>query len=478
MRLNGLGPQPYTPFKNGGFSSPMAMSTATSMSTPHLLSSSPAYGASSPVATPEMIPEASATPSPTSSYSQLISASQENVMYLNTSIPSTPASTLMRRKPPPKPPRMRSNYQSSGSFDGTLSPSSVRSFRGRGTPSLKTSFAEVTSTLDASICASLDGEPTVNKTKKQQMKEKVFEIMMQTKDFLLLEVNPAVLLEYIRDKGVITENSFRELKKESKETMCDRLLDLIMSKGRAEFIVFCESLRAVNQTRIADLLSVLDTLIETLTIGDRYSLDDAPEMTDNGMGTTTNPSCELCSSSDNNNKDEDMYDSSYFDINISFYDVESRNAKTIHDVLVLKRQRKESLCDLVKGTKPKSERFVPMVSLSLYNQCLCGRGIDKLADILQNHSCVQELSIAKNHLGVDGMAQLGRALQQNRSLVKLDIRLNVIGDQGASHLSGGIRENTSLRSLNITSTGLSGQGCNNLVQVRLLHGLLAVNKRI
>jgi hypothetical protein len=177
----------------------------------------------------------------------------------------------------------------------------------------------------------------------------------------------------------------------------------------------------------------------------------------------------VCTGNNNNGAEDATNDNASFDIEISYYDTDTGHMKTTKDVATIKRKKKKRLSETDDSfssynSLDNTDRYVPVISVSLFNQCLFCDGMDMLCGILEKYACVRELSIAKNHIGLPDICRLGKALEKNRGLVKLDIRLNSIGDEGAKHLADGLRLNSSMRVVNVTSTGLSGKGCNLLVQ--------------
>ena len=390
----------------------------------------------------------------------------------SSSAPSTPH-VLCRSKPPPKPPRIRS-YVGRSSYNDHKSPSP--SVRSPGVESLKSSLADVTDTLDASV-HSPDGSVHM-KQHPLVLKSKVCQILAQTRDILVCEMNPENILSYLQEKGVITACTERELRRStSKQTMCELLLDIITSKGHAEFKVFCDALRYVeHQDYLADLLYVLDSLIETMTVSNGHPLrPDVQDMSSSGTEETSSAHrenyCHQCNCNNNNLETNEMLsECTSFDIDISYFDIVTGENKAVEDVAEIKITRPVTPHNLDRSFSfqvEDADRYIPVISVGLYNQCLCGGAMDSLARILERFTCVRELSIAKSHIDTAGIRRLGKALQRNHSLVKLDLRLNTIGDDGAAFLADGLRQNTTLRTLNVTSTGLSGPGCS-----RLLSGLM------
>jgi len=111
---------------------------------------------------------------------------------------------------------------------------------------------------------------------------------------------------------------------------------------------------------------------------------------------------------------------------------------------------------LVKMDLENAARYVPVISLSLYNECLCGDSVETLAKLLEYHICIRELSLTKNHMDTKSWQRLSQAFKQNKSLITLDIRLNTISDDNARCLADALKTNTHLRTLSLPSTDLTG----------------------
>ena len=420
----------------------------------------------------------------------------------STSAPSTPCVTL-RRKPPPKPPRIRSIFEplgpnSQGALPyhscGPASPDiTVTSQR---VESLKSSLAYVTNTLDRSVAKNDPSGSLVMKQNPMAMKNKIFYVLMQLKDFLVHEINPVLIVEFLHHHGVINVWTQQELRKcKSADAMCEMLLDVISSKGKDEFEVLCTALRIVERhDYLADFLHVVDRLIDIGTPGiafeqrnstlsrgtsrissgyeSNYSVPNA-ESHVNGVLNSECDKCPECATAKNGT--EVLNECSTFDVEVNFLDIQTGEIVPNDTIKQLKRRSTRNLPNqprkrlssvdsyLLKTDKENADRYLPVLSVSLYNQCLYEKGIANLTHLLERYRSIRELSMAKNHLDLKGMDRIGGALYRNRGLQKLDMRLNNLSDEAATCLSQGLRMNTSLRMLNISSTGLSGRGCTNLL---------------
>ncbi|KAI0211043.1 hypothetical protein LSAT2_004152 [Lamellibrachia satsuma] len=411
------------------------------------------------------------------------------------SAPTTPH--MLRRKPPPKPPRLRG---CGGSFMGSPRPdmtspmptslydrtfSRTVSVRSAGVRSLKSSLADVTSVLDVSA-SSPQSKRHLSESAAAQHDEKIRHIMTQAREMLAHEVDADRLLRQLRERGVInarTEVELRMRNVDDERGMCEMLLDVVASRGEAEFEALCDGLRAVTgQQYLADLLRVLDSLVRAFLGGNVASQSLRPVGGDSGYDSGRNGTdsdngavCAACvfNNNDFDNDGEDCSDAlrenPEFNVELSYLDTETGLTKTIGEVAALKQaQADETGCDDGRLlAKLYATRFVPVLAVAVYNHCLQSRRrVTTLVDVLERHSCVAELSIVKCHLTADGISLISTALRANRGLTKLDLRLNSIGDDGARQLAEGLRRNPSLRGLNVTSTGLSGEAF-----VQLLRGL-------
>ncbi len=443
----------------------------------------------------------------------------------STSAPSTPC--VVRRKAPPKPPRIRSIFEPLGPH----SPGAVPQYAGGGagatlpphlTPvnsvdSLKSSLAYVTNTLDRSVARSDNRGSLVMRQSKpaMAMKNKIFHVLLQLKDFLVHEVNPVLIVEFLYQHDVINASTHQELRKcRSADAMCEMLLDVICSKGRSELEVMCSALRIVERhDYLADLIHVVERLIDLGTPGIAFeqrnctlSRTTSARMSHPQFGNHGNhnpvyyqhmrsvphdeslmngideeppspesekcPECTAASLS----QTEVVNECSTFDIEVSFLDIQAGEIVPNETIKQLKRRSTRNLPNqprkrlssvdsyLLQTDKENADRYLPVLSVSLYNRCLFGRAIHSFTHLLERYKCIRELSLAKNHLDLKGMDRIGRALYRNRGLQKLDLRLNTLTEEGAACLSQGLRMNSSLRTLNVSSTGLTGRGCSNLLE--------------
>lgn len=154
-----------------------------------------------------------------------------------------------------------------------------------------------------------------------------------------------------------------------------------------------------------------------------------------------------------------------FEIRFVYADRESRLAQSFPDVEQLKRRkRRRSRLPTVDGGRATvvgdtSDRYVPMISVHLFNACLCDSQMRRLGRILETKACVRDLSIAKTQLDTPAKVRLGHAVGRNVGLFQLDLRGSTLGNDGAMYLANSLRHNRSVRILNLSLNGINGRGC-------------------
>lgn len=92
----------------------------------------------------------------------------------------------------------------------------------------------------------------------------VYHIILQTKDFLVHEVDVRLLLAPLLDRKVLDSRAVIQLKGSGgRAAAAQLLLDMLMGKTPREFLVFCDILRRWgNCGHLADLLLALDCLVD------------------------------------------------------------------------------------------------------------------------------------------------------------------------------------------------------------------------
>ncbi|KAK2161260.1 hypothetical protein LSH36_119g02020 [Paralvinella palmiformis] len=410
---------------------------------------------------------------PESGFSSKASSSFDNANQ-SSSAPSTPE-TMIRRKPPPKPPRMRTSTD-------TLLRTPTMSMKSAGVHTLKSSIVDVTSALNYSLLPSFDRDETTNGDSPQlslersdvtsAAQDKVFSILEQTKEFLAFELEPDGILPYLVEKGVISRQDCADIRAcLTEQARCELLIDVITSKGRREFLTFCDALRSVGCLGyLADFLEVLDTLVELATANVMRPIEktatQSPNLRVRAFSFEGDRKCSACSCNNNNCEEQASFnDDASFDVDISYIHRDTEETRSVREVAAMKRRKRPlSITSEEFVLLDEADRYIPVISASLYNQCLKHQGINVIAGLLADYPCIRELSLVKNHMTAESMKILSKSLEKNRGLAKLDIRLNQIGDAGAVHLSRAISRHLSLRTLKLTSTGLSGLGCSHVIQ--------------
>ena len=186
--------------------------------------------------------------------------------------------------------------------------------------------------------------------------------------------------------------------------------------------------------------------------------------------------CFDCDFQNNNESEILSMDSTSFDIEIVYFDKELSMLKPMKEVASIKEKvHGISMNDsfLVKMDLQNAARYVPVISLSLYNECLSGDNVETLAKLLEYHVCIRELSLTKNHMDTKSWKRLSEALKQNKSLITFEIRLNTITDECARHLVDGLKTNTSLRTLSLPSTDLTGSSISIILDSLSRHSSLS-----
>ncbi|XP_013395180.1 uncharacterized protein LOC106162433 [Lingula anatina] len=321
--------------------------------------------------------------------------------------------------------------------------------------------------------------------------------------YLLIDrLNAPDVLHHLFRKGVITEQEKEiVLQEERKKTMNIFIVDELFTKGEAEFEAFKYILRLnEDHEALADILEVLETVFKTLEKHNPNKPLD-PEV-DSGTEADVDP------------LEEDPYelvgevlrahhsqppalDAAHMHCDISYYDRETGEvlpiitlptppgyfprltscdnprasvalAREFTDMIEQNLQMDGCLTDSCESP----EKYVPVISLDIYDQNLGDDGASVLASVLEKYGCVSELSIPKNCIDSDGMERLASALQVNKSLLKLDVRMNPMTNEAARAFSNALHKNTSLKSLNLTDTRISHDGCSDIVQNLVGNGTL------
>ena len=354
--------------------------------------------------------------------------------------------TMIRQKPPPKPPRMKPTMLDE-SFSPTDSSTPSREVS-PGIISLKSSIVDATRTLDSPV---MGGEYAVERTSrlspaKNSHKEYWQNILEQIKPFVLLQVELEELLKFVCNQQTPTVDP--GVKNGDEQTLWGHLVTVVLAREEEGFRALCNGLRHVGNLYLAELLHVLDMLLEIGIASD----------------CRNDPNTELCSvcrfKHDNAGSEEAMHEVSRFDVEIICIDAETGQVKPLKEISVTKKPNRKLVLSPLKNDVDK---YVPGISVSIFNQCFCNQGLDQLAKLLRQYSSIRELHIVKNHLDLEAIEKLFQGMHRSLTLQKLDLRLNTLDDLCASKLFTCFSGNASLRTINVASTGLTSTGLGHLL---------------
>ena len=99
--------------------------------------------------------------------------------------------------------------------------------------------------------------------------------------------------------------------------------------------------------------------------------------------------------------------------------------------------------------------------LNLFRNRLSNDGTKELVRGLQTHS-LSSLTLASNHIGLEGARSIAEFLTRNTSLVELNLSWNYIGAEGALALSSAVTINSSLRILELGANKLGDEGARHM----------------
>lgn len=324
---------------------------------------------------------------------------------------------------------------------------------------------------------------------------KVSELLSQTVTFLAYEIDPILIAEFIRQRAKRINR--RTASAAAGETgrcgeggrwaLCDsdedvsKILSRIVSDLNSdEYRSFCDLIRTIGcDGHVLDFLEALDDLLRMMTSsGAAANQEETPVLETRRRAMDPCGDCTCCLSSDDerifwNQKSSSSSSSSYsvgdrrFEIRFVYADRESRLAQSFPDVEQLKRRkRRRSRLPTVDGGGGRaavvgdtSDRYVPMISVHLFNACLCDSQMRRLGRILETKTCVRDLSIARTQLDTPAKVRLGHAVGRNVGLFQLDLRGSTLGNDGAMYLANSLRHNRSVRILNLSLNGINGRGC-------------------
>ena len=366
---------------------------------------------------------------------------------------STPTpKTMIRQKPPPKPPRMKATMLDQTSPDDPL-PSRETS---PGIISLKSSIVDATRSLDSPV---LYGEYTLERTSrlspaKNSHLEYWQNILEQMKPFIMLQVDVEALLQHVCSQQKTHVDPGLKLKDE--QTIWNCLVTVILSREDEGYKALCYSLRQIgNHGYLADLLHVLERLLDIGINTDFIKSEEKGSL------------CSVCKfNRDNSRSDESLHDVSKFDVEIICVDSETGQIKSLKELNLSKKpNRKLALSPQDRMLmKNDVDRYVPAISVSIFNQCMCNDGLAQLSKLMQQYSCIRELYVVKNQLDFESVEKLFQGVHRNHALQKLDVRLNPLDDMCAAKLFQCLSGNAFLRVMNVASTGLTANGVAHLLQ--------------
>lgn len=277
------------------------------------------------------------------------------------------------------------------------------------------------------------------------------DILQRTVEFLAYEIEPYVIEEYFNSKRLSDRSVQVEASSVSSsvESMREFLSPIIRDPDSEDYRSFCDVLREqVHEHYLADFLEVLGALLKLKAEDDEAG----------------NRSCicrltgGLCPHSDRS-----------FELELVYVDRETRKRKSFNGVTSLKRRRyRKSRAEADHVTRVRvgdtADRYVPMLSVRMYAQCLCEVRIRRLQRLMDTYPCIRDLSLVKTRLEDQAKVRLARAIEQNVGLYQLDLNLSTLGDDGAMFLASALRSNRHLRSLNLSSNELTSTACRLLVK--------------
>lgn len=298
-------------------------------------------------------------------------------------------------------------------------------------------------------------------------------ILDQTVTFLAYEIDPFIIEDFrysrrLHRKGVHISSDLLTSDSNSIESMRNFLSVLMRDPLSEDYRLFCDLLRDhVDGHYIADYLETLSAIMRLQKAS--TSKEDTTGSSNRFNSTTANDQkpkqfteCSCIYQEDISRKDN------RFDVSLVYVDRESRTAKSFKGVASMKRRKhrksRTELDHMKVQLGDTSDRYVPMMSVHLYKQCLCDARMRSLQRLVETYACIRDLSIVKTRLEDQAKIRLGRALEQNIGLYQLDLSLSALGNDGAMYMADALRSNRFLRILNLSSNELTARGCDFLVK--------------
>jgi len=288
-------------------------------------------------------------------------------------------------------------------------------------------------------------------------------ILDQTAAFLAYEIEPILIAEYLKLRRKLNKKSpLRSVPPlTSLSTGClnnqevvNFLSLIIRDTGSDDYRLFCDILHRLDtDCYTADFLDSLGLWFKLLVpfcstgselLGQNSHLTRCVPDVYCACGCYKNSGDD--ESSQHRREEEEVNGGKYFDIEIQYADQETRVAQEFTDVVVLKRrkQRRSQLTAVSsspindvtntdEGECPtartpvivlhdSSDRYVPVMSVQLYDQCLCDRRMRRMERILDQSTCVRDLRLVRARFDVPALVRLGRSLERIHGLYQLDVR--------------------------------------------------------
>lgn len=318
---------------------------------------------------------------------------------------------------------------------------------------------------------------------------KVSEVLSQTVTFLSYEIDPILISEFIQHR---TKRSRKNGGNEpgllgvtpsvSEEDVSRVLSKLVSDLNSDDYRSFCDLIRRIGyDLHVLDFLEALDDLLRLVTSGG--SNQATPLLGRVPSGGSSGCTCFLPSDDERISwnrtpSTENLIVDRHFEIRFLYADRESRAAQSFTEVERLKRRRRRKsrlpvATDHVAFLGDTSDRYVPMMSVRLFNSCLCEVQMRRLGRILESHTCIRDLAVVETRFDTPAKIRLGHSLGQNLCLFQLDLSRSSLGNDGVMYLANALRRNDSIRVLNLSQNGINGRGCALLVRALSLNRTLA-----
>lgn len=298
-------------------------------------------------------------------------------------------------------------------------------------------------------------------------------VLDQIVTFLAYDMDPFIIEEFrhyrrLHRKGIEIVSDFLASDSNSIGSMRNFLSGLLRDPLSEDYRLLCDLLRDQgNEPYIADFLETFSILKRLQNASD--GKDDATISSDLFSSTSVSDQlskqfseCSCIYQEEFSRKDQ------RFDVSLVYVDRESRAAQSFKGVASMKRRKHRKSRIELDHTKVRlgdtSDRYIPMISVHLYRQCLCDARMRTLQRLMETCPCIRDLCIVKTRLEDQAKIRLGRALEQNVGLYQLDLSLSALCNDGALYVADALRSNRFLRILNISSNELTHRGCDFLVK--------------